>query len=160
MHSDSYRGLKPCTNGKDCPLKIECTERCMLNDALAAPSSEHRLSKPEDGASRTPECTPTMLTAGALAIVELYRGEGGWCGIKAAEEQARVTWNAMIAASSPLPEGDRSFRDLAHEAFLQLEYLHQRERKHSSTGAVLLRLSEKLGLPLDPESLDATHGEG
>lgn len=48
-----------------------------------------------------------------------------------------------------------NYRDLAHEAFLQLEYLHQTERKHSSTEAVLLRLSEKLELPLD-----ATHSEG
>lgn len=45
------------------------------------------------------------------------------------------------------------WRDLAHEAFLQLEYLHQRERQHSSTGAVLLRLSEKLGFPLETTTL-------
>ncbi len=50
-------------------------------------------------------------------------------------------------------ETGTNWREVAHEAFLQLEYLHQRERPHSSTEAMLIRLSEKLGVPLESNPL-------
>lgn len=40
-----------------------------MNNVLAAPSQEHRLSKPEDGALRTPEDTPFNAC--------MYREKGG-----------------------------------------------------------------------------------
>jgi len=37
-----------------------------------------------------------MRLAGYLAIQEHYRADGGWCGLKAAQEQMTLTWNAML----------------------------------------------------------------
>jgi malate synthase len=45
------------------------------------------------------EPTEAMRIAGATAIQELYRGDGGWCGVKAAEEQVNLTWSAMLRAA-------------------------------------------------------------
>lgn len=67
---------------------------------LEARIKELEATRPE---ALIPEPTQAMWDAGALAITELYRGEGGWCGVKAAEEQARITWFVMVKAwRSPL----------------------------------------------------------
>jgi hypothetical protein len=64
-----------------------------------------------------------------------------------------AAWAAWKHRTTVPEVATNKWRDLAHEAFLQLEYLHQRERQHSSTGAVLLRLSEALGFPVETSAL-------
>ncbi len=46
------------------------------------------------------EPTEAMRLAGAVAIQEHYRRDGGWCGLAAAQEQMLLTWQAMLAAGS------------------------------------------------------------
>lgn len=43
------------------------------------------------------EPNEAMKMAGSHAICEIYRRDGGWCGMKAAEEQMLATWNATAA---------------------------------------------------------------
>lgn len=45
------------------------------------------------------EPTEEMRLAGSVAIQEHYRGDGGWCGLLAAQEQMILTWNAMLLAA-------------------------------------------------------------
>lgn len=74
------------------------------------------------------------------------------------KHQLRAAWTAGAESKYV---GESQWKDLAHEAFLQLEYVNQRtpeDRRHSSTAAVLLRLSEKLGVPLEISRISG--GEG
>jgi hypothetical protein len=58
---------------------------------------DHDLGVPAP-AVQEQELDSTALEMAALEIVELYRGDGGFCGLKAAEEQARRTLRAYFAA--------------------------------------------------------------
>lgn len=41
------------------------------------------------------EPTETMWLHGCTAVQEIYRKEGGWCGLKAAQDQVASTYRAM-----------------------------------------------------------------
>ena len=71
-----------------------------LLDALAQPAEGG--SGLRTGAHAALE--ENALTAAALAIADLYRGEGGWCGLEAAREQARVTLVAYQRAAGARQE--------------------------------------------------------
>lgn len=44
------------------------------------------------------EPSEEMKRDGCIAIQEHYRADGGWCGLKAAQEQMTLTWDAMLSA--------------------------------------------------------------
>ena len=48
---------------------------------------------------REPELTEARLNSGAEAIMDLYRGDGGWCGADAAKEHVRRMWYAIFPRS-------------------------------------------------------------
>lgn len=66
------------------------------SDRLAADViADYMLTFARELLARKP--TEAMKTAGCLAISEIYRREGGWCGMKAAEDQTLATWTDMAA---------------------------------------------------------------
>jgi len=56
--------------------------------------------------------TATMLTHASWALSGFYAKEGGWCGVKAAEEMAHIVWLEMVKAAPKNAESPNHAKDV------------------------------------------------
>lgn len=54
---------------------------------------------------RDQELTASMLLHGCIAVSDIYAKDGGWCGLKAAEDQVVATYRAMQSVAPLVVEG-------------------------------------------------------